>query len=321
MHIFIDTNIYLKFYHYSNDELEELKKLIILVEEGEISLYIPKQVVDEFKRNRETKIADALKTFREDKLHNNFPIFFKEYPEFESLKKAIRDYNSNRKILLDKVTEEIENHSLKADEIIEDLFSKAEIIDADEELTLTAKNRFDLGNPPGKNNSYGDALNWETLLKVVDFGNDLYFISDDKDYFSEINNARFNNFLEQEWKSKKLSNLYFFKTLSDFFKAKYPTIKLASDIHKDMFIEKLELASSFRDARYFLHRLSDCEDFSSEQINRILQIALENTQLYWIVNDDDINGVLFQLIDKYKSIIDEQILESFLSKIVRKVIA
>jgi hypothetical protein len=28
MHLFIDTNIYLAFYHFSSDDLEELKKLL-----------------------------------------------------------------------------------------------------------------------------------------------------------------------------------------------------------------------------------------------------------------------------------------------------
>ena len=59
MKIFIDTNVYLKFYHYSNDELEELRKLIVLIEQGEILLYVPSQVFNEFTRNREVKIADA----------------------------------------------------------------------------------------------------------------------------------------------------------------------------------------------------------------------------------------------------------------------
>ena len=82
MKIFIDTNVYLKFYHYSNDELEELRKLIVLIEQEEITLYVPRQVYNEFTRNREVKIADALKTFKEDKLNNSFPIFLKEYPEY-----------------------------------------------------------------------------------------------------------------------------------------------------------------------------------------------------------------------------------------------
>lgn len=210
MIIFIDTNIYLKFYHYSNAELEELRKLIVLIEEGQIHLIIPRQVLNEYHRNRETKIADALKVFREEKLNNSFPVFFKEYEEFDKMRKAIIEYQSNKKQLLDKVTNQIENFSLKADEIINELIQKAGIVEAEEKQINSAKQRFDLGNPPGKNNSYGDALNWEILLQNIEIGNDLYFLSDDKDYFSEIDNSKFNKFLEREWKGLKMSNLYFF---------------------------------------------------------------------------------------------------------------
>jgi PIN domain len=68
MNLFIDTNIYLTFYHYSSDDLEELKKLAVAIKSGEITLYSTQQIQDEFKRNRESKIADALKRFNEQKL-------------------------------------------------------------------------------------------------------------------------------------------------------------------------------------------------------------------------------------------------------------
>jgi predicted nucleic acid-binding protein len=40
--------------------LEELKKLTVLLEQKKLRLYLPSQVVAEFRRNREAKIADAL---------------------------------------------------------------------------------------------------------------------------------------------------------------------------------------------------------------------------------------------------------------------
>lgn len=65
MNLFIDTNIFLSFHHYTSDDLEELRKLAVLARQGEVELLLPKQVVDEFKRNRAGKIADALKRLRE----------------------------------------------------------------------------------------------------------------------------------------------------------------------------------------------------------------------------------------------------------------
>lgn len=46
--IFIDTNIYLNFYHFSDDELEELKKLSVAIKKKDIKLYITRQVINEF---------------------------------------------------------------------------------------------------------------------------------------------------------------------------------------------------------------------------------------------------------------------------------
>ena len=61
MNLFIDTNIFLSFYHLSSADLEELRKLVVLIDQGRLKLYLPSQVVDEFRRNRDNKIADAIK--------------------------------------------------------------------------------------------------------------------------------------------------------------------------------------------------------------------------------------------------------------------
>jgi predicted nucleic acid-binding protein len=86
MNIFIDTNIYLSFYHFSSDDLEELKKLVLLLSQGKLTLFLPWQVIQEFQRNRENKIEDALKTFSKQKLDFQFPQFCKDYPEYKELR-------------------------------------------------------------------------------------------------------------------------------------------------------------------------------------------------------------------------------------------
>ena len=79
MNIFIDTNIYLTFYHYSIDDLEELKKLLAALRDPSLTLYLPEQTILEFKRNRESKIADAIKTLSEQKIPDSFPQMCKDY--------------------------------------------------------------------------------------------------------------------------------------------------------------------------------------------------------------------------------------------------
>ena len=70
MNLYIDTNIFLSFYHLSSDDLEELNKLTVLLDQNRLTLYLPKQVVDEFRRNRDSKIADAVNKFKAEKLSN-----------------------------------------------------------------------------------------------------------------------------------------------------------------------------------------------------------------------------------------------------------
>ena len=41
MYLFIDTNVFLSFLHYSSDDLEELKKLEVLLRNGRIRLLLP----------------------------------------------------------------------------------------------------------------------------------------------------------------------------------------------------------------------------------------------------------------------------------------
>ena len=103
IHLFIDTNIFLNFFHYSNDDLEELRKLVSLLENGEIKLYLPEQVKHEFYRNREVKISDALKKFSEAKINDSFPQFCKEYEGYKQLKKTIAEYNEGKKKLLERM--------------------------------------------------------------------------------------------------------------------------------------------------------------------------------------------------------------------------
>ena len=64
-HLFIDTNVFLSFFHFAKDDLEELRKLSVLITKDQVRLHIPSQVIAEFWRNRDTKIADLLKRVRQ----------------------------------------------------------------------------------------------------------------------------------------------------------------------------------------------------------------------------------------------------------------
>ncbi len=311
-HLYIDTNAYLTFYHLTSDDLEELKKVQVLIEKtGEITLHLPEQTHDEFSRNREIKIVDALKRFKEEKLNNQFPQICKEYPEYKKMQAAITDYDQNKSKLTEKLGKDINTYNLEADRVIQSLFKFAKSHASTDDLILKAKTRYDLGKPPGKNKSYGDALNWETLLRNLDNYEDLYFVSEDKDYYSELNPTTFNNYLLNEWNQKKNSNIYSFKRMSEFFKAKFPDIKIASEYEKDIIIKDLSASESYARTRFLLNKLSEFEEFSSEQLNELVIACNTNNQISWIRNDEDIKEIITGIIKPNRDKISKDLLPRF----------
>ena len=65
LNLCLDTNILLNFYHFSDDTLDKLEKLIILSEAKDIQIILSEQIIHEFRRNREVKIKDTLKKIDE----------------------------------------------------------------------------------------------------------------------------------------------------------------------------------------------------------------------------------------------------------------
>lgn len=299
MNLFIDTNIFLSFYHFSSDDLEELNKLSVLVREEEVSLLLPEQVVTEFWRNRANKISDALERLQRQQLSLQFPQLCKEYEEYEKLRECCKEYQENYAKLVEKLRGDIDAQSLKADSTIEQLFGLATRVPTTEEILEAARLRCEIGNPPGKAGSLGDAINWEALLEAVDIGSELYFISDDKDYCSPLDHNKLDPFLLDEWQTTNESQLFFYRRLSGFFREKFPDIKFASELEKDLLIRELADSSSFEETHVVVGKLamqSMSSDFSPAQVNDIVSAAVTNNQVYWIIGDSDVNTFLRNVI-------------------------
>ena len=118
MHVFIDTNILLSFFNFTNDDLEELKKLTVLLNQKAVSLYLTDQVTAEFERNREAKIAEALKKLKEQQLNLQFPQICKDFSEYEDLRQLQRAYGITHAKLLDKLQVAAVKKELKADDAV-----------------------------------------------------------------------------------------------------------------------------------------------------------------------------------------------------------
>ena len=141
MNLFIDTNILLSFYHLTGEDLEELRKLVVLCETGKVVLYVPSQVTDEYRRNREVKIADGLKTFANQKLPNQFPAICKQYGEYSKLRVALAACDDLRNQLLQKLDADVATHELAADKVIAALLSTASSLPATVDIHTTAQRR------------------------------------------------------------------------------------------------------------------------------------------------------------------------------------
>jgi len=316
MNLFIDANIFLDFYHLSGGDIEELKKLVALIEEGDITLYSCRQLIEEVRRNRDSKISDALREFKKASFKVSFPAFCKSYEEYAEIQDFLKKANTKHSELLAKSTVDIQANGLKADELIAGLFSKAKDIPVTKAIFDRATKRFRMGNPPGKKKvTIGDELNWESILAGVPEGEDLHFVSGDGDYASTVVPEAMNAFLDEEWASKKKSNLNFYKSITDFFKKNFPDIKLASDIKTNKLIEKLASSWSFATTHSIIAELSKLTDFSKVQAEELINILDLNSQVYWIIEDNDVSDFYKHIYDKYADVVSDELKTSLESKL------
>jgi hypothetical protein len=313
-HVYIDTNIYLTFYSFTNDDLNTLKKFIGLLKAKKVILYMPEQTLDEYYRNREVKITESLKNLRENKLNSIFPKISHSYKEYADMRKAIKVYEQNKSKLMEKLDHDIDNFTLQADEVLSDLFENITSIQTTEEILQLARWRRDVGNPPGKDNKLGDAINWESLLCGFKEGKNLYFVSDDKDFYSTIDISKIKSTLIAEWKAKKNSKIFAFRKLSEFLNKHYKGIELLDELDKETIISDLSEVGNFSNAKGVINKLRTYENFSIQQLNDITKAFTENSQIYWIAEDHPVLRAREDIIEKNKDKIDEEIFKQYILK-------
>jgi hypothetical protein len=272
--------------------LDALNNVFASHEHGSATVHLTQQVCDEFRRNRENKIKDALKRFKEVKYSAQLPSFMKGYEEYNDIRRLSVELQQLTKAIMDKVDADITARRLAADQLIEDIFSKSEVIDTTHEVYTSASMRMAIGNPPGKNNSIGDAINWTVLLQSVPNEEDLHVISEDGDYYSSLNEDAVNSFLKEEWKKKKHSSLFVYRTLSAFMNEHFDGVAFSFDKTKDALIDDLASAGSFAITHQLISKLEAYSYFSLKEVERILTAATANNQFGWIVTDEDVSDFL-----------------------------
>ena len=294
-YLFLDSNIWLSLYHFSSDDLEQFAKLKYLLKSKDIILMIPRQVHDEVWRNRDNKLFDCMKEFNQIKF--NLPVFCKNYTEYPEFDKKLSDLNKLISAWKNKIEGDINELTLPADAVIRSFFTDENLIPCTE-FVAEAQVRFTIGNPPGKDGKFGDAINWTCLLKKIPVEQDLYFVSADKDYVSPFAKDKFNVFLRREWETTKKSNIHFFKNLQSFVSAHVKEIKLRQEEGKNDIIRSLAVSRSYSSTHAIIEKLSKIVSWSDDQIDELCSIVWENSQVGDIFEDDDIIAFYRKLVSK-----------------------
>ena len=298
INVFIDTNIYLGLYHLSKDDIVELKKLLRYIEKNNLNLYLTDQVKDEYLRNREKIVKTALDELRESKLQLKYPNLCHRYNEYKKLNDLGRKYKKELKSLIEIIEADVEKKQLEADILIKSLFNKAKIIKLSREIFSYALQRVYIRNPPGKDGDYGDAINWESLIKEKLANRPFHFITDDNDYYSIFGIDKPKEFLLQEWKEKKNTTIYFYRNLSQFFSTHLKDVQLSDEKHKEELITSLAQSLTFNNTHDCISELRRYENFSSSQIDRMIQALFENSQINSIFSDADVHSFYHELLNQ-----------------------
>lgn len=313
MNVFVDTNVFLTFFHLTNESLVEMQKTFVLQKHGKLVIWLPEQVLDEFKRNRDGKIAGALKIFEEERLNNQIPQFVRGYPEFTKLNTALKDFKSAKDTLLDKVNADINSGSLAADKLVQAIFAKAKKIPRTPKIVGLAKTRSVLGNPPGKADSIGDAINWESLLEAIPSQEDIHFVTDDGDYYNPMNEQQLNRFLLEEYALKKQASVFTYRRLSQFLTAQFPGgASHATELEKDILIGELVSSGTFARTHYLIKELAKHTGFTIKQAGDIADAYIANPQVFWIISDADVQSFGRRIEKDYGGKLDPGQLKAFL---------
>ncbi|QGG80585.1 hypothetical protein GH975_08380 [Litorivicinus lipolyticus] len=292
MHVFIDTNILLNFFHFTKDELDSLNDVFASHEYGSATVHLTEQVCNEFRRNREARIKDALKKFKETKSAPQFPSFMKGYDEYGQIRKLSNNLRELQKSILEKVEADISAKDLVADRLIEQIFESSEIVPVTSQIYEKASMRSALGNPPGKNDSIGDAVNWTLLLESVPGNDDVHVISEDGDFYSTLDDQKAHPFLVEEWERVKGARLFVYRTLSGFMSEHFDGVAFSFDKDKEALIEELFDSGSFAQTHSIVAKLENYRYFSFKEVGRILDAVDANNQFGGIIRDYDVSDFL-----------------------------
>jgi hypothetical protein len=290
-----------------------MEKFSKLIEDGEVRLFSNIQIRREIERNRHGKILDGLKPIRGLKYGHEFPNFCKGYPEHGALTDLLKKANALHKELLAGVDKDIRDRKLQADILIGRILAASTPLEVNKSVIDEARLRVELGNPPGKSRSLGDAIHWECLLRSP--SGHVSLVSKDSDFSSPLHPDEMDPFLIEEWRTSKsakhgkYAKIQLYETLSGFLKAHFPKFELSVEAKKDELIEQLRSSPSFSTTHKLIVALSQLTPFTAAQSRKLCHVLIENNQVHLIAKDDDVQNLYKIVKDKAWQLTDDAIAE------------
>lgn len=290
--LFIDTNKYLDFYRYKEENREILDKLAL-----SDNIIITEQVIREFKRNRVTELNSLLdKILAKEKQFTNNMCNIEPMGIFSD---RITEINKKNSKFIDQIKnsfrpieDEIRNmiNDDRNDSVL-DTFNKiisndsTIFIEDDEEVYNLAIKRNNLGGVPRsekngfKSLTVCDEYIWESLLSTSDY--DLVFVTKDSTYLDN------KNILSEEYKTKTGNNIFFIKYVSEALKI------IGEKISK----EAIEKEQQEQNALELLDDLRRATGINTDELDEIL-LSLTETE-------EQVIKLRFGLVDGIRRTLEE----------------
>jgi hypothetical protein len=253
--LFVDTNILLDFYRSQNDAGLSLLGHLHALHDRIVTTF---QVEMEFKKNRHNVIAESFRALKAPETTISPPAFLKEAKTIEVMKRNQKNTAARIARFKKRIRAVVGNPSLKDPvyQTVQTLFAEPTAYNLHrghpEVGTIKRKawRRFITGCPPRKksDNSIGDAINWEWILRCIGSANkDVVIVSRDGDYGTALDDVVFANFwLAHEVKRiNQQRRILVFDRLSAGLKELNVKVSAAEESEEDELAEKGSLAAAY----------------------------------------------------------------------------